>query len=107
MSPEALEAMLAVTAHRSKDGLATFFESADGVALACGHTATFGHEPDVLPWHEDSRVVAAISGTVWPQGSPNWPSAAAGHDLRLLLKAFSQAPRTFAEELDGDFSLFL
>ncbi len=80
-----LEAMLAAASHYGRDGTASFLDSEAGIALALSHSAR----------------------TIWPEGSPNWPSAAADRDLPLLLRAFSQAPRTFAEELDGDFSLFL
>ena len=104
-----LESMLAAASHHARDGSASFFDSEAGIALALSYTATFQprNQPTTLPWHEDTGLVAAISGNTWPARSQISSSTAAKHDLPLLLEAFSQAPTAFAEELDGDFALFL
>ena len=106
VSQDDLASMLAAAGHHARDGSASFLDLDAGIALGLSYTSTFNQrrEPITLPWHEDAAVVAGISGTVWPADRA---SPGAKRDLPLLLSSFSQSPTAFAEELDGDFALFL
>ena len=108
-SPEALDAMLAVTKHRARDGLRTFVDPADGIALALGSTATFGQRPDAPAWSEDASLIAAVDGDIYEPESyfqgqldPLQNSHAAA-----VAASYEANPETFPAVLDGFFSLFL
>ncbi len=106
---EALEAMLAVTRHRGRDGQETFVAPADGIALAYCHTATFGHRKDAPSWHQDEAVVAAVDGDIYDTASHlqgrawSFKSPEAG----AVVASFGANPDDFPASLDGFFSLFL
>ena len=108
-SAEALQAMLAVTRHRAKDGYETFGDPVAGIALAYCHTATFGQRKDTPSWHEDDGVVAAVDGEIYDAASHSLggqPSIASPH-AGAVVASFETDATTFPGRLDGVFSFFL
>ena len=106
----ALEAMMAVTPHRARNGQRTFTDPANGIALGYCHTSTFGHRDDLPSWHEDADFVSAVDGDIYdaashlgsrrlmPGQSPHAGAVVANHEAN---------PSSFPAGLDGVFSLFL
>ena len=108
-SAEALAAMLDATHHRARHGQATFVDPADGVALAYSHTANFGQPSDVLSWHEDENLVAAVDGDIYDPASHLHDRAASFDSSRAgaVVASFEAGQTAFPAALDGVFSLFL
>ena len=108
-SPAALEAMLAVTRHRARDGQVAFLDPAEGLALAYCHTATFGHDKNVPSWHEDERVVAAVDGDIYDTAAhlQSHMSEYSSHHAGAVVESYKAGEGAFPAGLDGMFSLFL
>ena len=108
-SQDALEAMLAVTRHRARDGHVTFLDPAAGVALAYCHTATFGHDKNIPSWHADDRVVAAVDGDIYDTAAhlQGRVSEYRSHHAGAVVENFRAGDGAFPADLDGVFSLFL
>ena len=77
------------------------------MALAYGHTATFGQNDPA--WHEDEAFVAGVDGDIYDavakiQGrASDFASATAG----AAIASFENDSEPFPSALDGFFSLFL
>ena len=106
-SAEALDSMLAVVQHRSRDGQMTFIEPADGIALGYGHTATFGQ--DVPAWHQDDHYVAAVDGDIFETATHLGGAAGrfSSKHAGAVVTSYEADRQSFPAALDGVFSLFL
>ncbi len=101
--------MLGVTAHRAKDGWNSFVDPSDGVALAYGHSASFGQLPESPAWYEDEGLIAAVHGDIYDSAFHLRASSRSfqNQQVAAVVASYERDAEKFPAGIDGVFSLFL